>query len=41
VARGYQITESFIEKCRNFRNGAVKEPISVLVPKLVKPAFEV
>ena len=31
VARGYEITESFLERVRNFRPGSVKEPLKVIV----------
>lgn len=31
VARGYEITGSFLEKVHNFGSGTVKEPVSVLV----------
>jgi len=33
VARGYQITEGFLERARNFPRGAVHEPIRVLLPR--------
>ncbi len=32
VARGYEITQSFVERARNFRAGTVKEPVRVTVP---------
>jgi len=32
VARGYKITAHFLERCRNFPRGAVKEPLRVGVP---------
>ncbi len=31
VARGFEVTESFVEKARNFRPGSVKEPVRVIV----------
>jgi response regulator RpfG family c-di-GMP phosphodiesterase len=31
VARGYEITESFLERIRNFRPGSVKEPFRVVI----------
>lgn len=31
AARGYQITESFIEKSRNFRPGYINEPLRIVV----------
>ncbi len=31
VARGYEVTESFLERVRNFRAGSVKEPLKVLL----------
>ncbi len=31
VARGYEVTESFLERVRNFRAGSVKEPLKVIV----------
>jgi len=33
VARGYEITPSFVERVRNFRAGTVNEPIRVVVPR--------
>jgi len=33
VARGYEVTQSFIEKVRNFRKGLVNEPLLVVVKK--------
>ncbi len=31
VARGYEVTESFLERIRNFRPGSVQEPFRVLI----------
>jgi response regulator RpfG family c-di-GMP phosphodiesterase len=31
VARGYEVTESFLERVRNFRNGSLKVPLKVVV----------
>jgi response regulator RpfG family c-di-GMP phosphodiesterase len=31
VARGYEVTPAFLERIRNFRPGAVREPIKVLI----------
>jgi response regulator RpfG family c-di-GMP phosphodiesterase len=31
-ARGYEVTESFLARARNFRPGSVKEPVRVRVP---------
>jgi CheY-like chemotaxis protein len=31
VARGYEVTPAFLERVRNFRPGAVREPIKVLI----------
>lgn len=31
VARGYEVTESFLARVRNFRSGSVKEPVRVIV----------
>jgi response regulator RpfG family c-di-GMP phosphodiesterase len=31
VARGYEVTESFLGRVRNFRPGSVKEPLRVLI----------
>jgi hypothetical protein len=31
VARGFEITPSFIERARNFGDGYVREPVRVLV----------
>lgn len=31
VARGYEVTESFLERIRNFRPGSVKEPVKVII----------
>jgi CheY-like chemotaxis protein len=36
VARGYEITESFLERIRNFRPGTLKEPLKVAVPARVE-----
>jgi hypothetical protein len=33
VARGYEVTASFLERIRNFRAGTVKEPLRVIVAK--------
>lgn len=33
VARGYEVTRSFIERLRNMRPGQVNEPLRVLVPE--------
>jgi hypothetical protein len=32
VARGFFVTESFLLRCANFKAGAVKEPLRVVVP---------
>jgi response regulator RpfG family c-di-GMP phosphodiesterase len=34
VARGYEVTESFLERIRNFRPGSVKEPFRVSIRTL-------
>jgi CheY-like chemotaxis protein len=31
VARGYEVTESFLERIKNFRPGSVKEPVKVVL----------
>ena len=31
VGRGYEVTESFLERIRNFRPGSVKEPFRVVI----------
>ncbi len=31
VTRGYEVTQSFVERVRNFMTGAVKEPVRVIV----------
>lgn len=31
VARGYEVTPSFLERIRNFRSGSVREPLKVLL----------
>jgi response regulator RpfG family c-di-GMP phosphodiesterase len=31
VARGYEVTESFLERLKNFRAGSVKEPVKVVL----------
>lgn len=31
AARGYEVTESFLERVRNFRPGTIKEPIHVVI----------
>src|SRR6185503_8461218 len=31
VARGYQVTQSFLERVRNLRHGSIKEPLSVVI----------
>jgi CheY-like chemotaxis protein len=31
VARGYEVTENFLERVRNFRPGSVKEPVKVVL----------
>jgi CheY-like chemotaxis protein len=31
VARGYEVTPSFLERVRNFREGSVREPLKVLI----------
>jgi hypothetical protein len=30
VARGYEVTASFVERAKNFRSGSVKEPVRVV-----------
>jgi len=32
VTRGYEITEGFLERIRNFARGAVREPVRVIIP---------
>jgi len=32
VGRGYVVTETFVERCKNFRAGLVREPVRVVVP---------
>ena len=32
VARGYEVTQSFVERARNFRPGLIQEPVRVIVP---------
>ena len=36
VARGYEVTASFLERLRNFRSDAVVEPLRVSIPAAVK-----
>lgn len=31
VARGYEVTEGFLERVRNFRSGSIKEPLKIIV----------
>ncbi len=31
VARGYEVTESFLERLRNFRSGSIREPLRVVI----------
>jgi response regulator RpfG family c-di-GMP phosphodiesterase len=38
AARGCEVTESFVERARNFRPGSVKEPVRVLVPSAPRSA---
>lgn len=33
VNRGFEITEGFLERARNFRRGFVREPVQVILPK--------
>lgn len=40
VTRGYEVTEGFIERIGNFRRGAVREPVKVLLPDYLTPAAE-
>ena len=32
AARGYEVTQRFVERAQNWRRGAVNEPIRVIVP---------
>jgi len=38
VARGFEVTESFVERARNFRPGSVKEPVRVIVKTGAAPS---
>jgi hypothetical protein len=31
VARGYEVTESLLERLKNFRSGSVQEPVKVVI----------
>jgi len=31
VARGYEVTQSFVERAKNFQEGVIKEPVTVLL----------
>jgi CheY-like chemotaxis protein len=39
VARGYEVTQSFVERCRNYSKGVLKEPLRVLIPAPKMPAI--
>ena len=41
VARGYEITERFVERLANFSTGSVKEPIRVILPAVADKAVTV
>jgi hypothetical protein len=32
VARGYEVTQGFVERARNFKPGTVREPVRVILP---------
>jgi hypothetical protein len=32
VARGYEVTNGFVERARNFRPGTVRDPVRVILP---------
>ncbi len=38
VNRGFEITDSFLERVRNFRRGSVREPVQVILPPPPGPA---
>lgn len=38
VNRGFEITDSFLERVRNFRRGLVREPVQVMLPPPPGPA---
>jgi hypothetical protein len=38
VARGYEVTPSFIERVRNLKPGTVKEPLRVVLRSALKAA---
>jgi CheY-like chemotaxis protein len=38
VARGYEVTNGFVERARNFKPGSVREPIRVILPGRGKEA---
>jgi response regulator RpfG family c-di-GMP phosphodiesterase len=40
VARGYEITPSFLERVRNLKPGTVKEPLRVVLRTAVKPGVQ-
>jgi CheY-like chemotaxis protein len=37
VAKGYEITPSFVERIRNFRTGTLREPVRVILPRQSAP----
>jgi len=38
VARGYEVTDSFVERVRNIAPGSVREPVHVTMPQKKEPA---
>jgi CheY-like chemotaxis protein len=36
VARGYEVTQGFVERARNFRPGTVRDPVRVILPGRAK-----
>ncbi len=32
ISRGYKVAESFVERAKNFQQGAIKEPVRVIIP---------
>jgi response regulator RpfG family c-di-GMP phosphodiesterase len=38
VAKGYEITPSFVERIRNFRAGTLREPVRVILPRQTVPS---
>lgn len=40
VPRGYQVTDWFLTRLRNFRRGTVREPVRVRVPLATKDDVE-